>query len=382
MKHLVFLTEHLSFGGAERALVEYLSCIDKTKYKVSLIVRDEVPENYLLESVPKDVAVKIIYRQDDAQNISGFSRFRKRFFPKLDLTIRIKKALKDFGGCDLILDFTSVLLKQAHYFPGYKKIYWIHGPKSHMGPAELKKFSLRLRSYDRVAVVSKHLKTELEHLLPHVSKKIVCIYNPFDFGRIAASAGDESELSRTDKELIKKPYLLAVGRFAVEKDYQTLIDTYKILKDQNVGYKLYIIGDGPGRTAIQSRIMDLKLQNDIVLLGARINPYIWMKNSFMFVHSAKIEGFGLVIVEAMGLGKAVVVTNCPVGPKEILEDGKFGWLVPVEDSAEMAAAIQALTQNEELRVQAQSLSLKRAEDFSAANLLPDFYKIINETLEL
>ncbi|WP_374079891.1 glycosyltransferase [Bdellovibrio bacteriovorus] len=376
MKHLVFLTEHLSFGGAERALVEYLSSIDRTKYKVSLILRDDKgAENYLLSSVPKDVEVKVIYKQQ-SEGEGLLKRSFKKMLPKLDLTLRVHKALRELGPCDLLLDFTSVLLKQAHFFYNYKKVYWIHGPKTHMGPAELKKFSLRLRSYDLVAVVSDHLKAEIEYLLPHITKKLACIYNPFDIDRILKSGKDESELSKEDRVLINQPYILAVGRFAVEKDYITLISTYKKLKDRSVGFKLYIIGEGPGRSEIEQKIREEGLQDDVILLGAKKNPYIWMKNSLLFVHSARVEGFGLVIVEAMILGKAVVVTDSPGGPHEILDGGKFGKLVPVGDSQAMAEAIKELVDNSELRVRAQNLSLERAQDFSVSKLLPDFYKIL------
>lgn len=376
MKHLVFLTEHLSFGGAERALVEYLSSIDRSKYKVSLILRDDKGAgNYLLSSVPKDVEVKLIYKQQPA-NQGFLRRFLKRALPKLDLTLRVHKALRELGPCDLLLDFTSVLLKQAHFFSNYKKVYWIHGPKTHMGSAELKKFSLRLRSYDLVAVVSDHLKAEIEYLLPHISKKLVCIYNPFDIERILKSGDDESELSAKERILIQQPYILAVGRFAVEKDYITLISTYRKLKGTGIGFRLYIIGEGPGRAEIEQKIRDEGLQDDVILLGAKSNPYIWMKKSLLFVHSARVEGFGLVIVEAMILGKAVVVTDSPGGPHEILDGGKYGKLVPVGDSQTMADAIKELVDNPELRMKAQSLSLERAQDFSVSKLLPDFYKTL------
>lgn len=231
MKHLVFLTEHLSYGGAERSLVEYLVNVDRTKYKVSLILRDDTgpEENYLKESIPSDVAIKTLYSKDQSGD-SFFLSLRRKLLPKLDLTLRTHRALKELGHCDLLLDFNSVLIKQAYWFSSYKKVYWIHGPKSHMGPAELKKFSLRLRSYDLVAVVSDHLRQEIESLLPKFKNRLVNVYNPFDIDRIINSSFDESELSESDKEIISHRYILAVGRFAVEKDYVTLVNAYRILK--------------------------------------------------------------------------------------------------------------------------------------------------------
>lgn len=374
MKHLVFLTEHLSFGGAERALVEYLGSIDKSKYKVSLILRDESPENYLLSSVPNDVEVKILYKQNEQLGFWG--ALRKKLCPKFDLTARAKRALRELGTVDLLLDFTSVLLKQAHFFSKYKKIFWIHGPKSHMGPAELRKFSFRLRSYDLVAVVSDHLKAEIEYLLPHIKDKVTLIYNPFDIERILKSGDDESELSAQDRKLIEDRYILAVGRFAVEKDYKTLVLAYKKLHEQGVDFKLYIMGDGPSRAEIQEKIKSSGLQEHVILLGSKENPYIWMKRSILFVHSATIEGFGLVIVEAMVLGKAVVVTDCPVGPREILCNGQYGKLVPVGDAEAIAAAVKNLVYDEKTRKEFQALSLVRVGDFSVQRLLPDFYEIL------
>lgn len=378
MKHLVFLTEHLSFGGAERALVEYLTSIDKSKYKVSLVLRDDIPENYLLPSVPKDVEVKILYKKNE--QLSLFSSLRKKYLPKLDLTVRAKKALRELGKVDLLIDFTSVLLKQAHFFSEYKKIFWIHGPKTHMGPAELKKFSFRLRSYDLVAVVSDHLKAEIEYLLPHIKHKIALIYNPFDIERILKSGTDERGLSEKERILINERYVLAVGRFAVEKDYNTLVLAYEKLQQQHADFKLYVIGDGPARNEIQEKINARGLQEKVILLGAKENPYVWMKKSILFVHSALIEGFGLVIVEAMILGKAVVVTDCPVGPREILCNGYYGKLVPVGDAEAIAAAVKNMVEDEKLRKEFQALSLVRAGDFSVQRLLPDFYQILETVI--
>lgn len=376
MKHLVFLTEHLSFGGAERALVEYLVNIDRSKYKVSLILRDDAgPDNYLLASIPSDVQIKTIYAHDDKQ-IGFWGRLRKKLQPKWDLTFRIRKALKEFGQVDLLLDFTSVLFKQAYMFPDYKKVYWIHGPKTHMGPGELRKFAFRLNSYDLVALVSDHLRIECEGLLPKFKNRLVTVYNPFDIDRIVSSSFDEFELSEADQELISQRYILAVGRFAVEKDYHTLVAAYKKLKAQGVDYKLYIVGNGPGFLEIKEKVKAEGLEKDVFLLGAKKNPYIWMRKSILFVHSARAEGFGLVIVEAMALGKAVVATDCPVGPGEILCRGQYGKLVPVANADELAKTIQEVVDDPVLRAESQSLAAQRAKDYSVDKLLPDFYRII------
>ncbi|QLY27029.1 glycosyltransferase [Bdellovibrio sp. KM01] len=385
MKHIVFLAEHLSFGGAERALVEILNHIDTQKYKVTLIIRDDFGEdNYLLKLVPNAVQVMFLYKKEEKyinkKNLNCFQRFHnylRKKFPKYDLKIRFDEAFDLIGHIDLIIDFTSVLIKQAYYFRRYRKVYWIHGPKTHMDRIELAKFGMRLRSYDLVAAVSGHLKAEVEQLIPRLRGHVVTLYNPFDFSRIASSSVDETELSPDDLKLLNERYILAVGRFALEKDYQNLIKAFQILKSEGVNYKLFIIGDGTEKGNVEEFIKKNDMANDVILLGRRKNPYIWMKHSILFVHSANVEGFGLVIVEAMALGKAVVVTDSPVGPREILSNGDYGVLVPPKNPVAMAEGIRKLIKDPGLMNEYQEKSLQRAGQYSTDSVMPELYKMID-----
>ena len=91
-------------------------------------------------------------------------------------------------------------------------------------------------------------------------------------------------------------------------------------------------------------IKDEDLQEYIKLLGVKKNPYPWIKNSKLLVHSSRYEGFGLVLVEALILGKVVISSNCKVGPREILNNGEYGSLVEVGDYNAMAQEILELLQ--------------------------------------
>ena len=109
--------------------------------------------------------------------------------------------------------------------------------------------------------------------------------------------------------------------------------------------KLYILGDGSDREIISNKIRELDLEGKIILLGKKENPYPWIKNSQLLVHSSKSEGFGLVLVEALILNKIVISTDCPVGPKEICDNGKYGVLVEIGDYKAMAREIEDLLKN-------------------------------------
>jgi glycosyltransferase involved in cell wall biosynthesis len=98
-------------------------------------------------------------------------------------------------------------------------------------------------------------------------------------------------------------------------------------------------GEGPQRAELQALIDALGLSARAHLPGQRANPYAYMQRARVFALASRFEGFGNVLVEAMACGAPVVSTDCPVGPREILDHGRYGRLVPVADEAALAAAI-------------------------------------------
>ena len=117
----------------------------------------------------------------------------------------------------------------------------------------------------------------------------------------------------------------------------------------------------------------------MILLGEKKNPFIWMKNSKLFVHSSKFEGFGLVLVEAMILGKVVVSSDCPVGPREILEDGDSGLLFSVGNEMELSEKIITGLHDQELKKNIKKNMDIRIIEFEIGKILEEFYEMIENT---
>jgi glycosyltransferase involved in cell wall biosynthesis len=103
--------------------------------------------------------------------------------------------------------------------------------------------------------------------------------------------------------------------------------------------RLVILGEGPERSALTDLASSLGISDDVALPGFDENPYRWMRRAAAFVLSSYHEGFPSVLLEAMACGVPVVSTDCPSGPDEILEGGRWGRLVPVEDASAMADAM-------------------------------------------
>ena len=138
----------------------------------------------------------------------------------------------------------------------------------------------------------------------------------------------------------KPPDLLAVGRLTVQKDFPTLLHAFAQVRERHPA-RLMILGEGPDRHIIELLIKDLNLEDDVCLPGFVDNPYSYMAHSALFVLSSRWEGLPTVLIEALFCGVPIVSTDCPSGPREILADGKYGALVPVEDPSALAEALCA-----------------------------------------
>ena len=135
------------------------------------------------------------------------------------------------------------------------------------------------------------------------------------------------------------PVIVGVGELSRRKDFATLIRAFAQLQQQR-DCRLLILGKGNQQAALQALIDELKLTDKVSLAGYVDNPYQYLAHADLFAFSSRWEGLGFVIIEALAMGTPVVATQCPSGPREILQDGNIGALVPVGDSAAMALALQ------------------------------------------
>jgi glycosyltransferase involved in cell wall biosynthesis len=134
------------------------------------------------------------------------------------------------------------------------------------------------------------------------------------------------------------PVLIAAGRLAPWKGFADLINAISIVNSFRT-VRLLILGDGPLRNELQSQIKSLNLGDKVQLIGYVDNPLKYFSRSDIFVLSSHVEGLPNVLVEAMMCGCTPVATDCPTGPREVLNGGQYGYLVPPRDSQAMASSI-------------------------------------------
>ncbi|NBC47990.1 MAG: glycosyltransferase [Gammaproteobacteria bacterium] len=188
-------------------------------------------------------------------------------------------------------------------------------------------------SADAIVCVSNGVADDLGQLAPATRPKIKTLHNPI------ATADHDSDAPLhpwlTDGS---GPVILGAGRLAAQKDFATLIQAFAGL-EHNPPARLLILGEGPDRDALLKLATELDVADRVALPGFVPNPRTHMAAAALFVLSSRWEGFGNVLVEAMAMGTPVVATDCPSGPNEILNDGRFGQLVAVGDRRALRDAI-------------------------------------------
>ncbi|SVD43734.1 uncharacterized protein METZ01_LOCUS396588, partial [marine metagenome] len=166
----------------------------------------------------------------------------------------------------------------------------------------------------------------------------------------------------------------AVGHSKKHKNYPNLINAIDILKNKRkINCQVIIAGEGSERNKIEALIHQKKLTNEITLVGYISNPLSLIEESDLFVLSSSYEGFGMVIVEALSLGKTVVSTDCPSGPSEIIGDNEFGYLCRVDNPSDLAAKIEYAKEN---NIDPEKL-INRSKEFSLDKIGPLYEELLD-----
>jgi glycosyltransferase involved in cell wall biosynthesis len=170
------------------------------------------------------------------------------------------------------------------------------------------------------------------------ANKVVFIPNPINFAAIMRLAA--ASLPAQMAELIgKKPLVIAVGRLMKQKNFALLLRAFARMSASEKDAHLTILGEGPERNALLRQAKRLGINDRLTMPGKVSNPYVWMANSDLFVLSSNFEGWPNALIEALVVGLPVVACDCPTGPAEILQNGAYGQLVPVDDVDTLAAAM-------------------------------------------
>ena len=363
---IVYCTDSICYqGGIQKiTIIKANSLANINGNEVWLIVTD----NNLLPIYPLNPKIHLInlninYFSDDYK--SKFNILKGIIFKRLIHKKRIKSIIdnikpdviistgtseKNFIG-KLPLKSNPIRIREIHMTKNYRliaaktffqKILAIGG--------NLIDYYYNIKFYDKIIVLTEEDKKNWKNF-----PNITTIPNPL------TSPCQESSLCQNKK-------VITAGRLVPQKNFKSLINAWHTISKKHPDWQLEIWGEGELREELQEQIIKLGLENSILLKGYTNNIQSEMLNASLFVLTSIFEGFGLVITEAMSCGLPVVSYACPCGPKDIITEGKDGFLVEVNDEIALANKINLLIENEELRKQMSDTAKIKAEKYNIENI--------------
>jgi len=328
-QHIAIYIPSLRGGGAERVATALANGFAKNGHEVDLVLAKA--EGPYLQDVAENVRIVDLDVNRVLRSLGPLVRYLRRERPQALLSFlnhanMIAVLARKLAGIPVRLAVSERNAPSATLVGGGKV-------------AVMRTLSrLLLPKADIVIGVSKAMGDELNAILKIPREKIDYVYNPVDLDGIRSRMTAPIDLGKTIDS--SQPLIVAVGRLTRQKDYPTLLKAFSILLERRSA-NLAILGQGEDEAALKILAQELGIGHRVLFPGFQANPHAWIHASDLYVMSSRWEGLPNALLEALACAPRLVSTDCRTGPREILEDGKWGRLVPVGDAQALATAMDA-----------------------------------------
>lgn len=330
---IVFYARSLYNGGVDRVVFNLAEEFLARGIRPVILVDIDNPWSPFRDLVPKDVAYVVLGAEGMVARVTKLRAYLRWARPQAVMCT-------GFGFPNLcaivvrwIAGFRFRLMLTEHCFPSvdhnaakpWQSRYWFFRLAHLLYPMA-----------DNIVAVSKGTANDLAKVISIDPKTITHIYNP-----IVSDALIESGTEPVDHPWLHDPdvpVIIGIGRLEHQKDFGTLITAFARVR-KHLRCRLMILGDGSERDQLTALIERLGLSDDVAMPGFAPNPHAYTAKASLFVLSSRFESLANVVIEAMALGTPVIATDCPSGPAEALDNGRFGRLVKVEDPDMLADAM-------------------------------------------
>ena len=372
---VLFHVTHLRRGGGiESSLMSWLNIMDRELFSVGLssAYPTEDIDAVFRAQIPADTAVHVLGPEAWLSHCRQLKMARTLKWPGLiyeELLLpqvrkrvfahRVRQIAADY---DVVIDYDLSLVR---FCAGLQKP--LLGVRHFNFPAQLRDKPRRYRSlagyfqrYDVMIAISHAMEAEGRALFPMMAGRIAMLYPGMDHDAIRRRA------AQAVADLPAGPYIVSVTRLEeTQKDVSTLIRAYALLVQRHrVAETLLLVGQGRHQGELEQLAQELGVRDRITFHGFTPNPLPFMQQARLMVLSSKFEGLPTVLIEGLILGKVLVSTDCPTGPREILDGGRAGLLTPVGDAPALAAAMLRGLQDQDLRDRLSDAALEHAAVFS------------------
>lgn len=319
-KKIGIILPSLAAGGAERVMINYANYLVDCGYKVSIIV---LKNNFTLEGlIDNKVSQVRLGNSSYKENIISIKKvFEANDYGALyvtmfhvNLMVLIAKALSS-RKIPVIIREANTLSTELTSFSWLKRLFFI---------TLIRVF---YRHADHIIAVSAGVAKDLIENFRVRPNLVSVILNPVQVASIVREQYPKV-----------KPNIVAIGRLEKQKDFSTLLRAFQIVRGE-INIELQVLGEGSLGEELSMLTKQLGIEEYVTFRGRVDNVYDFLSTADVFVLSSIYEGCPNSLLEALACGANVVSTDCPSGPREILDNGKFGHLVPMQSPESMAKAI-------------------------------------------
>lgn len=321
--HLAIFLPSLDGGGAEKVMLALAGEFASRGINTDIVVA--IPQGRLLNHVPATVNLVSLDHRKTISATFSLAQYLKQRKPRCLLSTVFSANIAALLASKLARVETRIVTCEASLTE------WNVQTGRRFGTA-INKLAANLlyREADAAIAISEDVRSSLVKFHHFSSTSIHLIPNPLPLP-------DTSPRVRSAKG--SKAMVLACGRLEGPKDYPTLLSAFAILR-KRLDVSLTILGEGSLLNSLVDQAIALGIRQDVTFAGFQPETYPYFHAASLFVHSARYEGFGIVLLEALACGCPIVATDCEGGVREILDHGKYGTLVPVADPNALAAAME------------------------------------------
>lgn len=384
MGKILFKIKSLGLGGIERLTVDVLNNLKLEDKEIILML--EKREDFFKEQIPKNIKIVYLKSEKLEKIIENIKNKKKNIFykilynllmnyEKIEMARNVNKYISLNKDAKMFIDYSGTATKYISKINIERKIYWNHLSIEKMKPSKRVRMLKRLNNYTQIVAICEEMAQEIKTIFPELAYKVKVIYNFIDEEKIKLKVEEDKKL---EEELLKEKYCISVGRLSEPKDYKTTIQAFKILKERGIKEKLFIIGDGNLKEKLNKLIKELDLEGQVFLLGMKENPYLYMKNADILIHSSRKEGFPMVLLEGMCVGVPIICSNFKTGAYELIEKERNGEIFEIANYEELANKVESLLKNNELRKNYIEKSKKFTERFYIEKIINKYKNFIEE----
>ena len=356
---ILFTIHYLELGGAEQSLIGLLEALDYNRWDVDLFVYThrgelmkmiptkvhilpEIPEYAQIERPLKEVLRdgywRIVLARLKAKR--QFSRYEKRHHPKdgsaifsfiMKNVVPLLPPISPAVEYDLAVSFLTPHDIALEKVKAKKKAAWIHTDYSRIDVNQALEFPV-WAAYDKIVSISLDVTRAFLEVFPSLEHKIVEIPNVLS-PKLVRERAENISSEEIAKEMPREKgviNLLSVGRFSAAKNYDNVPNICRRILNEGLSVRWYIIGYGGDESLILRKIQEAEMEDHVILLGKKENPYPYMKACNIYVQPSRYEGNAVTVREAQILGKPVVVTEYPTAHSQV-QDGQDGIIVPMDN---------------------------------------------------